>query len=160
MTKLTARVASALLLCVWSAGCSQAFREPEILIDAAALAGGLNSQHFELDLNIYNPNHYRLDASQIHYNLIVDSTAVASGLIERRITLKPRDSSTVRAPVDVEMRAVGPMLLRFVFRGGELPFQLTGEMRIETIFGGVTRSFDQRGTYDPIRGRVTIFKRN
>jgi len=163
MTKLNARGASALIFCVWVAGCGvmqrQAFREPEVIIDAAALAGGLDSQHFELDLNIYNPNHYRLDGSRIRYKALADSMEIASGVIERRVTLKPRDSVTVRVPVDVDARAVPALIMSFFMNRGSVSWQLIGDMRIETVFGSVTRSFEQRGTYNPLTKRVTIYRR-
>lgn len=163
MRMISARGACALVVCVLAAGCAtlqrQAFREPEVAIDAAALAGGLQSQHLELDLEIYNPNNYRLDASRIRYKLLVDSVDLANGMIERRVTLPPRDSTTVRAPVDVNRQELPGLFVRTVANSGILPFQLVGEMRIETTFGSVTRQFDQRGTIEPFTGRVTIFKR-
>jgi LEA14-like dessication related protein len=163
MTKLSARVAGAFLSGLLFAGCAtvqyQAFREPEVTVDAAALASGLQSLSFDLDMHIFNPNHYRLDASRIRYRLLVDSIDLASGMIERRVTLRPRDTVTVRAPVEVDGLAVPPLVIRFLFSNGSLPFQLVGDMRIETTFGSVTREFDQRGTYELGTGRVTIFKR-
>lgn len=163
MTLSSARVASALLAVVLCAACGalqrQAFREPDVVVDAAALAGGLQSQHFELDLNIYNPNNYRLDASRIRYRALADSMEIASGIIERRVTLRPRDSVTVRVPVDVNERAIPALVMSFALNGGEVAWQLVGDMRIETVFGSVTRPFDQRGTYNPFTRRVTIFKR-
>jgi LEA14-like dessication related protein len=128
------------------------------MFDAAALAGDVQSQRFELDLTIYNPNNYRLDASQIRYKLAVDSVDLATGVIERRVTLKPRDSAVVRVPVEVDQRAF-PRLLAGIFTKGSLSFQLSGTMRIETVLVRVTRAFDQQGTYNPLSGRVTIFNR-
>lgn len=166
MNTICARGVSALLLCLAASGCAslqhQAFREPETEIDAAQIAGGLQSQHFDLDLNIYNPNYYRLDASRIRYKVLLDSVEVATGMIERRVTLKPRDSVTVRVPVDVAEKAL-PAVIGSALRGfltGGVGFELDGEMRIETIFGSVTRQFVQKGKYDPIRGHVTIYKRD
>jgi LEA14-like dessication related protein len=163
MTKFYARGVGALLVCVYAAGCAslqrQAFQEPEVVIDAAAIAGGLQSRHFELDLAIYNPNQYRLDASRFRYRVLLDSIEVATGSLERRVTLMPRDSATVRVPVDVDARALPTVIAGFILNSGTIPFELAGEMRIETIFGGVTRAFAQVGTYELLSGRVTIFKR-
>jgi LEA14-like dessication related protein len=163
MIQFHARGAGALLLCAVAAGCAslqrQAFQEPEVVIDAAAIAGGLQSQHFDLDLAIYNPNHYRLDASRFRYRVLLDSVEVATGTLERRVTLNARDSAVVRVPVDVNPRAFPTVIAGFLRNMGSIPFQLGGEMRIETIFGGVNRAFEQTGTYDPLRGHVTIFKR-
>jgi hypothetical protein len=129
------------------------------MVDAAALEGGLQSQHFELDLNIYNPNNYRLDGSRIRYKALSDSMEIASGVIEKRVTLQPRDSTIVRVPVDVEARAIPALITSFFMNGGSVAWQLVGDMRIETIFGSVTRPFEQHGTYNPITKRITIFKR-
>jgi LEA14-like dessication related protein len=163
MTRFTARDAAAFLLCLYCAACKtlqqQAFREPDVIVDTAALAGGIQSRHFELDLAIYNPNRYRLDASRIRYRLVVDSIDIASGTIERRVTLPPRGTASVRAPVDVEERALPTVLMSAFANRGSVSFHLAGDMRIETTFGSVTRPFEQRGTYELLTGRITIFKR-
>jgi LEA14-like dessication related protein len=161
MTRLHARVVGALSLCMLLGGCAfvqrQAFGEPQVTVSDVALGGGLQTGRLDVDLSVYNPNNYRLDASRIRYQATVDSMVIAEGTIDRRVTLRPRDSTTIRIPVTYEYNKLPGLFVRFA-QTGSLLFRIAGDLRIETALGSVTRAFDQRGSYDGVR--VSILPRS
>jgi LEA14-like dessication related protein len=126
----------------------QAFAQPEVVVTNVRLAGiGTQGGKIDIELAIFNPNNFRLDASSVRYRVMVDSIKLAEGIIEKRVTLLKRDSTKVHIPVNFgfrEVLAVGARLAQT----GSLPFDLEGELKVDTPFGSVSRAFAQRGSYD------------
>ena len=61
-----------------------AFAEPVVTLRDVKLQGiGMTGGSFDVILSVYNPNGYRLDATQLNYNLFVDSLRFANGTLRR-----------------------------------------------------------------------------
>jgi hypothetical protein len=75
----------------------------------------------------------------------VDSTQVATGTIERVVTIPPRSTTMVEVPVEFLLDALRVVMVRFV-SSGTVPYRVTGEFRYVTPFGGITRPFESAGT--------------
>src|SRR5665213_506563 len=87
MRKLVLAVAASAALA--GAGCSMlgkaAFKQPVVTLKDVAVRGlGLTGGSLDVKLNVYNPNHYRLDATRLTYqvNMAGDSVTVASGTMD------------------------------------------------------------------------------
>jgi LEA14-like dessication related protein len=118
---------------------------------------GFEGGRIDVHLGLYNPNGYRLDASSVRYEVFVDTLRLANGTIEQEINLGRRDSTSLRIPVNFGLRQVASATTMLAAKG-TLPFHLVGELRVLTPFGAVTRSFEQRGSYDGVN--ISILPRD
>jgi LEA14-like dessication related protein len=157
MTKSLVHKLSTLLMCVTMAACSvmqrQAFAQLEVEVADVVLAGGFVSQRLEVALSVYNPNHYRLDASSIRYQVLLDTLRVAEGEIDRRITLEPRGTTEIRVPVALGFREV-LIAANELSKHGTVEFHLLGDVKVNTPVGSMTRGFDERASYDGVKVSV------
>src|SRR3954462_1448707 len=79
MRKLALAVAVA--AAVATSGCSTlgkaAFREPVVTLKNVNVRGlGLTGGSLDVVLSVYNPNHYRLDATQLHYQVMLAGDSI------------------------------------------------------------------------------------
>ena len=152
MTRMFLRATGALFVAITLGGCAfmarQAFAPPLVDVRDVRLAGiGVQGGRIDVRISIYNPNDYRMDASNIHYKMLLDTLQVAEGSIEQHVTLLPKDSISIKVPVNFGLKqimAAGQELSKT----GSLPFRLTGDVLLLTTFGNVRRAFEQQGTYD------------
>ena len=152
MTRHVARAAGALTAVLLTTGCSflkrQAFGQPDVTVADVRLAGlGVQGGTINVILSVYNPNDFRLDAEAISYRVLVDTLQLATGVVDRRVTLPQKDSTRIAVPVTFGFREVMQIGTQLSQRG-TLPFKLLGDVRVVTPFGSVTRAFSQSGTYD------------
>ncbi len=159
MTRTTTRGACALILLMFTSACAfmqrQAFAPPEVAVSRVRLAGiGSQGGMIDIELAVFNPNHFRLDALSVRYRVMVDTIKLAEGSIDNRVTLLPRDSTRVHIPVTFgfrEVLAVGQRRAKQL-----LPFDLMGELKeVRHTVGSVSRAFAQRGSYDGLN--ITIY---
>ncbi|HWV56700.1 MAG TPA: LEA type 2 family protein [Longimicrobiales bacterium] len=123
---------------IW--GCGRVIEEPDVRVTSVRLGGvGLEGGLLYVGLNVYNPNGFGIETSQLTYQLelaepgSVNGDAVwndiAGDTIDRTISIPARDSTTLEVPV------------RFTYRG----------------VAGAIRSLISTGTFDyRIRGSVTL----
>jgi len=145
-----ARSACAVVLLLAVTGCRSlaraAFIPPEVAVaDTKVRSIGLRGGALDVMLRVDNPNDFRLDVAGVRYVVWVDSTQVATGTIERVVTLPPRSTTTVEVPVEFLLDALRVVMVRFV-SSGTVPYRVTGEFRYLTPFGGITRPFESAGT--------------
>lgn len=152
MKRFVPRAAIALSACFTLAGCAslmrQAFAPPTVAVSDVRLAGiGTQGGTVNVVLTLHNANDYRIDATDVQYNLRVDTLLLATGTINQRVTLMEKDSVKVKVPVNFGLREVmlaGQQLTKH----GSVPFRVDGVITVETAFGNVRRAFAQTGTYD------------
>jgi LEA14-like dessication related protein len=134
------------------AGCAalgrQAFAPPTVKIENVRIVGvGLQGGTLNVQLSLYNPNNYRLDASRFSYRVMVDSLRLGEGAVTQCLTLMGRDSMRVDLPVSFSLREVMAAGSKLMERGS-LPYRLIGELTVATPFGEVTRPFEQAGMFN------------
>jgi LEA14-like dessication related protein len=147
-------IGSVCLLSV-NAGCAAAaksiFTPPDVAFRGVGVRNvGLDGADFVVQLHIYNPNAFALNASQLRYRLLVDSVEVGAGALDSGFAVAKRDSFLVRLPVRIGFRAVqtvGPRLLR----GGEIPYRLIGDVSLKSFAGTFTRQFNEAGRFDALK---------
>jgi LEA14-like dessication related protein len=138
------------------AGCATigraAFKAPVVTLRNVTITGlGLQGGNLDVVLSVYNPNHYRLDALRMTYNVDVDSVPVGIGALDRRFSVPSGDSSIVRLPVNFTyngLGAAGSALLR----QGILNYRVHGDFTVGTPVGNFTRPYDQKGRYSAVKG--------
>jgi LEA14-like dessication related protein len=153
MKKIMVLAAAAVAMAI-GAGCStlgkQAFADPIVTLrDVRVASMGLNGGNLDVVLNVYNPNAYRLDATRLNYQLQVDSTPLANGVMDSRFTVQDKDSTQVRIPVAFSWSGVGAGV-RSVLSSGAVNYRIMGDVTVATAVGNFTVPFSQTGRYNAI----------
>jgi LEA14-like dessication related protein len=127
----------------------QAFQQPVVNLRSVAVRGvGLTGGTLDVKLSVFNPNHYRLDATQLRYtvNLAGDSIRVASGTMDSRFTVNDRDSSIVTIPVDFTYNGIGAAG-RSLINTGAVTYHVHGDVTVGSPVGSFTVPFSQVGRF-------------
>lgn len=145
-------VAAAALLAVGASGCAslarQAFRTPTVdLRDVRIRALGLEGGSVDLLLDVFNPNEYRIDATRLTYTLIADTALVATGAVNKRVTLRNRDHNDVVLPVSFTFREL-LAATEVMLRKGAVDYTVKGEVTVDSPFGSVTKPYEARARLD------------
>jgi LEA14-like dessication related protein len=124
---------------------SQAFANPVVEVkDVRVTSIGFAGGSLELILDVYNPNEYRLDASKITYTFWVDTTQIATGVIERLLTVEGKGRGSITVPVTVGFSEAS-YALRTYARFGSLDYRVTGQFTLAMPFGNLTRPYSGTG---------------
>jgi LEA14-like dessication related protein len=138
-----------------SAGSSlgrKVFKEPTVTFRELRLNGvGITGGAMEVVLSVYNPNGYKLDATRLTYNVVLDSVDFATGALDQKFTVQDNDSTVVRLPIDFTWRGIGEAG-RQLLNSGAVNYRVTGDVTVGTPLGSFTRPYDQRGRYTALRG--------
>ena len=142
-----------------SAGCGplgrKVFKEPVVNFQQLNVNGlGLTGGSLDVVLSVYNPNSYRLDATRLTYNLIVDSIPFGSGAIYQQFAVQSGDSTLVRLPVNFTYAGIGSAG-RSLLNTGTVNYRVTGDFTVGTPLGNFTRPYDRTGRYTALSGATT-----
>jgi LEA14-like dessication related protein len=137
-------------------GCSSigrnAFAQPVVTLKDVKLQGvGLTGGSFDVVLSVYNPNGYRLDATQLNYNLFVDTVRFANGTLNQQFTVQENDSTTVTVPVNFTYAGVGEAG-RQLLNTGSVNYRVAGDVRVATPVGSFTVPYDRTGRFSTLGG--------
>lgn len=142
--------ASALII---GAGCSAlgraAFENPVVnLRDVKVRGVGLTGGSLDVLLSVYNPNHYRLDATRLTYrvNLAGDSVTVATGALDSRFTVQENDSTTVTIPVSFTYAGIGAAG-RSILNTGAVDYHVLGDVTVGSPVGNFTVPYSSTGRF-------------
>lgn len=150
------RLGLALALPLAAAACSTlgraAFREPVVTLrDVRVMGLGVSGGQLEVDLSVYNPNDYRLDATRLAYRIFVrDTVRVADGTVDTRSTVQGADSTIVRIPVSFTYAGLGSAA-RQLMQTGVVTYKVTGEVTVGAVTGNFTVPFSTTGQYSTVR---------
>lgn len=131
----------------------QAFVEPVVTLQNVRLNGvGLNGGNIDVVLNVYNPNGYRLDATQLNYRLLVgDNVHVADGSLNERLTLQQGDTTRVAIPVSFTFAGIGEAG-RQLLNTGAVNYRVTGDVNVATPVGSFTVPYSTTGRFSALGG--------
>ena len=129
-----------------------AFAEPVVTLKDVKLQGiGMTGGSFDVVLSVYNPNGYRLDASQLNYNLFVDTVRFANGTLTQQFTVQERDSTIVRVPVNFSYAGVGEAG-RQLLNTGSVNYRVAGDVTVATPVGSFKVPYDRTGRFSTLGG--------
>jgi LEA14-like dessication related protein len=129
----------------------QAFANPVVEVKDVQVKGvGLDGGSLDVILDVYNPNEYRMDATRLTYQVWVDSSELATGAIDRLLTLSEKGHSEVVVPVEFTFAAVRSAMAKFAARGS-LDYRVAGMFTYVTPFGNITRPYSGKGRLDSFR---------
>ncbi|MHB1224200.1 MAG: LEA/WHy family protein [Gemmatimonadaceae bacterium] len=128
------------------------FKEPVVNFREVRLNGlGLSGGSLDVVLGVYNPNGFRLEATRLTYNLLMDSVQIASGALDDQFAVQSGDSSIVTIPVSFTYAGIG-RAGQELLRSGTVNYRVRGDMTVATPLGNFTRPYDQTGRFSPLRG--------
>lgn len=140
------------------AGCSalgkQVFKQPAVTLQDVRLTGlGISGGNLDVVLAVYNPNNYRLDATQLHYQLMVDTIPVASGAISDRSAFQGGDTTVVHLPVTFSYSGVGAAS-RQLTQTGAVNYKVIGDLTVDTPIGSRSFPFTSTGRFTTINANI------
>ena len=145
----------ACVLLITSAACGaigrSSFANPVVELKDVRLRGvGTQGGTLDVILSVYNPNDYRLDASKVTYKLFVDTTQLATGEVNKVVTLDNKKKTEVTLPVTFTTREfLGAAAL--LSRMGSVDYRIAGEVTVATPFGSFTRPYEGKGRFDSMK---------
>ena len=152
MRKLAVAVAASAVLAA-GVGCSAlgraAFEQPVVHLKDVRVRGvGLTGGSLDVLLSVYNPNHYRLDATRLTYKVALagDSVTLATGALDSRFTVQDRDSTTVTIPVSFTYAGIGAAG-RSILGTGAVDYHVMGDVTVASSVGNFTVPYSQTGRF-------------
>ena len=146
----------AVLAVAFTAACAtlarQAFQNPVVnLRDVRVMSLGTTGGNLEVALGVYNPNNFRLDATQMKYNVFVgDSVRMANGTVDTQTTVQAGDSTIVKIPVSFTYAGLGAAASQLL-RTGAVNYRVAGDVTVGSVAGNFTVPFSTSGRYDAMR---------
>jgi LEA14-like dessication related protein len=146
----------AVLAVAFTAACAglarQAFQNPIVnLRDVKVMSLGTTGGNLEVALGVYNPNNFRLDATQMKYNVFVgDSVRMANGTVDAQTTVQAGDSTIVKIPVSFTYMGLGAAASQLM-RTGAVNYRVSGDVTVGSVAGNFTVPFSTTGRYDAMR---------
>ncbi len=126
--------------------------EPEVSLKNVRVNGlGLTGGSLEVQLSVYNPNRIPLDATQLTYNVWVDSVKFGSGQTDRRFTVGKGDSTTVALPLDFSWSGLNSAA-RSLLNTGTVNYRVAGSIKVGSALGNFTVPYDQTGRFSALSG--------
>jgi LEA14-like dessication related protein len=127
----------------------QAFQNPVVnLRDVRVLGLGTAGGQLEVQLSVYNPNNYRLDATRLTYRVFVgDSVGLASGAMDTRATVQASDSTVVKVPVSFTYSGLGAAASQLL-RTGAVNYRVAGDVTVGSVVGNFTVPYSASGNFN------------
>ena len=145
------KLAVAALLITSSACASMgrsSFANPIVELKDVKVRGiGMKGGTLDVVLDVYNPNGYRLDTSGFTYTLWIDTSNVATGQINRLVTLETRKKTEVTLPLTFTIKEL-QNAARAMTDMGSVNYRLVGDLTVSTPAGSFTRPYEGRGTFN------------
>jgi LEA14-like dessication related protein len=128
------------------------FKQPVVNFRDLKVEGvGLTGGTLDVILSIYNPNGYKLNATRLTYNLMIDSTALGSGVYGHNFSVRSGDSTIVTLPVTLNYSGLAAAGRQMVGKGS-VNYRVTGDVTVSTPVGNFTAPYDQLGRFSAFGG--------
>jgi LEA14-like dessication related protein len=129
------------------------FIEPVVTFKNARITGlGVTGGALEVELDIYNPNSYRLDGSRLTYTIMIDSVRFGDGEYNSKFQVDKGDTSTIVLPLRFDYAGIGTAG-RQLMNTGVVEYRVLGDVTFGTPLGSMTRPYDQKGRFSTLSGR-------
>ena len=147
---------AAVLATAFTTGCATLgmarFKEPVVNFHDLKVEGvGLTGGTLDVVLSIYNPNGFKLDATKLTYNLMIDTTALGSGTYGHHFAVQSGDSTFVTLPVSLNYSGLAAAGRQMIGKGS-VNYRVTGDVTVATPLGNFTRPYDQTGRFTTFGG--------
>lgn len=142
-------LALALIVAACSALGRQAFQNPVVnLRDVRVLGLGMSGGNLEVQLGVYNPNNFRLDATRLTYRVAVgEDVGLASGALDTRTTVQAGDSTIVKIPVSFTYSGLSAAA-RQLLQTGAVNYRVAGDVTVGSVVGNFTVPYTTTGQFN------------
>ena len=139
---MTLALAAALGGC---AGLGNALREPDIRLDRVIVRDiGVRGGKLDLEVEVANPNGFDLRGTELALGLDVEGSHVGDVRISDEFSVDRNGSTSLTLPLRFEWAGVGGAL-RTALSQGEIPYQMKGELSLQTPWGAHSVPFTKTG---------------
>jgi LEA14-like dessication related protein len=123
------------------------FKDPIVNFRGVQINGlGTQGGAADIELSVYNPNHFKLQGTRLTYRLLVDSTAVGNGALDQNFAVNSGDSTIVHLPVSFTYAGLGTVG-RQLMQQGTVNYRVLGDVTVSTPLGNFTRPYDRTGRF-------------
>ena len=140
--------AGPLLLAAALAGCAavgSALRDPEVELERVLVRDvGVRGGELQLQLGFENPNPFDLRGTQIVLGFDVEGSHVGDVRYADDFSLERGGRTALALPLRFEWAGVGSAL-RAALGSGEIPYEMKGELTIQTPWGAQSVPFTREG---------------
>ena len=128
------------------------FKSPDVTLRNVSITGlGLTGGALEVNLNVYNPNGFALDAQRLTYQLFVDTVQFGTGATDTRLHIGSKDSATVRVPVSFSYSGIS-QAGRDLINKGTVNYRVKGDLTVGSGLGNFTIPYDRTGRFSTLSG--------
>lgn len=128
------------------------FVEPVVTFRNARITGfGVTGGALEVELDVYNPNSYRLDGTKLTYTIMIDSVRFGDGEYNTKFQVDRGDTSTIVLPLSFTYAGIGTAG-RQLMNTGTVEYRVLGDITFGTPLGNMTRPYDQKGRFSTLGG--------
>lgn len=139
---MTLALAAALGGC---AGMGNALREPDIRLDRVIVRDiGVRGGKLDLEVEVANPNGFDLRGTELALGLDVEGSHLGDVRISDEFSVDRNGSTSLTLPLRFEWAGVGGAL-RTALSQGEIPYQMKGELKLQTPWGAHSVPFTKTG---------------
>lgn len=129
-----------------------AFRDPVVNFRDLQVEGvGTKGGTVDVILSVYNPNGYRLDATQLNYRLLVDTSTVGQGVYNSHFAVQSGDSTIVKLPVNLSYAGLASAA-KMLRERGSVDYRVLGDVTVGTPVGNFTKPFDKTCRFSSLQG--------
>lgn len=126
------------------------FDQPEVALRDMRVRGvGILGGALDVEMRVYNPNAYDLEAPRVNYRVYLDDVEVANGFTDLSVVIPSRDSAIVRLPAAFTYSGVR-QAGRVLVNTGAAPFRVLGRITVGTPYGRLTFPYDRAGSFSTL----------
>lgn len=158
-----ARAALVAILAAGLSGCASLVKEPSVSLAQVSLASiGISGATARVELEVYNPNSFGLNARSVEYGLSFDPEGrpdsvdvpddawrtLATGRSAEEVRLSGGETTPVTILVPFSYSEIGTAFSRLL-RDGALRYRFSGAFTVGSPIGDLRIPFDRNGLLDP-----------
>ncbi|HET7623506.1 MAG TPA: LEA type 2 family protein [Gemmatimonadaceae bacterium] len=129
-----------------------ALKDPVVTLKDVRVNGiGFNGGSVDIVLNVYNPNHFDLDATRVTYKLFVDTIPLGTGATDTKLTVTQGDTTQVPLPLSFTWAGAG-QAARSLMNTGTVNYRVIGDITVGSAYGTLTLPYDRTGRFSSLGG--------
>jgi LEA14-like dessication related protein len=127
------------------AGLGNTLKEPDVRLERVVVRDlGLRGGNLDLLLDIGNPNPFDLRGTEVELGFDVEDSHVGDVRYADEFSVDRGGRATLRVPLQFEWAGVGSAL-RTALSYGEIPYEMKGQIRLQTPWGAHSVPFTREG---------------
>ena len=127
------------------AGLGNPLKEPDVRLDRVIVRDvGVRGGNLDLLVEVDNPNGFDLRGTGVELGFDVEGSHVGDVRYDDEFTVERNGLSTLTLPLRFEWAGVGSAL-RTALGSGEIPYEMRGQIRVQTPWGAHSVPFTREG---------------